>query len=82
MLLYIRERRKLLGITQEELSSRIGVTQENISRWENGIIMPQSSKLPLIAEALDCSLNELFICPTSQGTGGAKTDSAGEPMKS
>lgn len=41
--------RKKLGLTQEMLSERIGVTAQAVSKWENGVTNPDISLLPRIS---------------------------------
>ena len=48
------------GLTQNELSSAIGVAQNTVSNWENGERMPSAAMLPKIAQALNCTIDELF----------------------
>jgi transcriptional regulator with XRE-family HTH domain len=61
---FIRERRLELGLTQEELAARVGLTtrQAEISRLEQGrIALPRRERLEAIAAALDVSLGELLV---------------------
>ncbi|MBQ8372248.1 MAG: helix-turn-helix transcriptional regulator [Clostridia bacterium] len=53
----LRRKNKL---TQEELGERLGVSAQSISKWENNISMPDICLLPLIAETLGVSIDELF----------------------
>ena len=53
-------KRKEKGITQIELANLIGVTQANISAWENGIAFPTSDKLPKLAKIFGCTIDELY----------------------
>ena len=52
--------RKEQKITQEELGERVGVSNQAVSKWENGNTSPDISLLPMIASALRVSLQELF----------------------
>lgn len=42
--LEIKQKRKQLGYTQEELAIRLGVSVKTISNYENGEIIPESKK--------------------------------------
>ena len=48
----IKQRREELGISQEELAARIGLTQTQVSRYELGDSDPKASALAAIARAL------------------------------
>jgi len=56
----ISERRKLLGMSQEFLAERVGISQESLSRMEKGCIAPRFERLQLFADALGCSIPDLF----------------------
>lgn len=40
----IREQRKRLGMTQEELAKRLGVSTRTVQNWEQGGVVPATSK--------------------------------------
>jgi len=52
--------RKSCGLTQEELAEKIGVSPQSISKWENGINMPDILLLPILAEIFEVSIDALF----------------------
>ena len=56
----IKARRRKLGMNQDELARRLGLTQANISRIEANVKGPSADMLPAIAEALDCDVRELL----------------------
>ena len=56
----IRQNRIKSGMTQEQLASRLCVTAQAISKWENGIAMPDISLLPIISETFGISIDDLF----------------------
>lgn len=56
----IKSLRLKSGMTQEQLANRIGVSAQSISKWENGISMPDISLLPFIAEVFGVSIDDLF----------------------
>lgn len=55
--------REKANMEQKELGSRIGVRGNAICNWENGRGRPDISLLPLICEALNVSLYDLFAIP-------------------
>ena len=56
----IRQIRKSAGLTQEQLASRLGISAQSVSKWENDITMPDITLLPLIAETFGISIDDLF----------------------
>lgn len=59
-LLRIKEIRQKIGMSQLELAEKIRVNQTAISQWERGAAYPACEKLPALASALDCTINDLF----------------------
>lgn len=58
--LSIAELRKEKGATQSELAEYLGVTFQSVSKWENGITMPDISLLPMIADYFQVSVDEIL----------------------
>lgn len=58
--LFIANKRKELGMTQENLANIIGITPQAVSKWENGIGYPDVTLFSDIAKALNVSVSELF----------------------
>ena len=56
----ILDRRKALGLTQEALGERLGVTGQAVSKWETASALPDVLLLPELCRALELSLDELF----------------------
>lgn len=56
----IRTRRKQLGMTQEQLAEMLGVGHQAMSRIEQGHMAPKMDRLPALAQALQCTVSELF----------------------
>lgn len=56
----VSERRRLLGMSQEVLAERVGISQESLSRMEKGVIAPRFERLQQFADALGCSIPDLF----------------------
>ena len=57
---FISKCRKDKNITQEELAEKLGVTNKTVSRWENGVNMPDYSVLKELCNILDIDVNELL----------------------
>lgn len=56
----IRDRRRAMDMTQEQLAERLGVTCQSVSRWENGATYPDIEFLPLLADLFGITLDELM----------------------
>jgi len=56
----IRELRKSRNITQENLAEHLDVSFQSISKWENGITMPDISIIPAIATFFSVSIDTIF----------------------
>ncbi len=52
--------RKKLGMTQEELAAKLNVSYQAVSKWENGVSMPDVSMLAPLAVTLGCSIDVLL----------------------
>lgn len=57
---FIKEKRKEKKITQDELAEKLGVTNRAISKWENGICMPDSGIMSDLCKILNITINDLF----------------------
>ena len=53
----ILDRRKALGLTQEALGERLGVTGQAVSKWETASALPDVLLLPELCRALELSLD-------------------------
>ena len=47
-------------VTRPELARRLGVSLPMVHYWATGKKLPAARRLPQIAEALDCTIDELF----------------------
>ncbi len=56
----IAQRRRALGMTQEQLADRLGVTAPAVNKWEKGSTCPDVGLLPPLARLLEIDMNELF----------------------
>ena len=58
--IFIAQLRKEKGLTQEELACILSVNNKTISRWENGVTMPDLSLLQTISKELGITVTELL----------------------
>ena len=57
---FIAECRKEKGLTQVQLAEKLGTTDKFISKWENGVCLPDSSLYEPLCNILEITINELF----------------------
>lgn len=57
---FISENRKVKGLTQEQLASKLSVSKNAVSKWERGLNLPDASIMQELCKILDITLNELF----------------------
>ena len=57
---FIAQCRKEKSLTQIQLAELLDITNQAVSKWENGRAMPDVSLLQPLCDALGISLNELF----------------------
>lgn len=56
----IAEHRKRLGLTQDALAEKLGITAQAVSKWENDLSCPDITMLPKLAEIFGISADELL----------------------
>lgn len=56
----IRNHRKNVGLTQEQVAMHLGVSAPAVNKWEKGTTCPDVSLLPALARLLRTDMNELF----------------------
>ena len=56
----IAEMRKKQGLTQQQLADKMNLSNKTISKWESGNGCPDLSNLPMLAETLGISVDELL----------------------
>lgn len=56
----IMNKRKLLGLTQQALATKLNVSFQAISKWENGTSCPEIDLLPKLASTLQTSIDSLL----------------------
>ena len=66
----IKAHRLAVNKSQRQLGEEVGVEQNTVSQWESGTRKPPSDKLPALARALDCTIDELFADETKAASDG------------
>ncbi len=49
----LKIRREELGLGQEDLAERIGVSQQTVSRWEKGLALPRPARVVELARLIE-----------------------------
>lgn len=57
---FLASLRKELGMTQEQLGDKLGITNKTVSRWEKGNYLPPAEMLKALSELYGVSINELL----------------------
>lgn len=63
----IEQLRVAQNMTQGELAEALNVDRSTVTKWETGVAMPTAAKIPQLAEALGCTINDLFKKEDSNG---------------
>lgn len=58
--------RKAKGLSQEELAVKVNVVRQTISKWEQGLSVPDSDLLIALSEALETSVSTLLGEPVTE----------------
>lgn len=56
----IRAERTRKGLSQDDLAALVGCSRQSISLYESGVVQPGVWIARKIADALDCSLDQLY----------------------
>ena len=57
---FISSKRKEKKITQSELAEKLNISDRAISKWENGICLPDAGNMPILCDILGITINDLF----------------------
>ena len=64
----IKRIRKSKGLSQEELAIKLNVVRQTVSKWENGMSVPDSCMLIMLADELNTTVSELLGEPVAEPT--------------
>ena len=67
----IRNRRELLGLTQQQLADTVGVSQPAVNQWENDAARVSWDNIGPLARALGVSAASLAALMVDDGEGGS-----------
>ncbi len=56
---FIAKRRKYMGLTQEELGERIGVSKSAVAKWETDGGIPDRDNLRRLSQVINTSIEDL-----------------------
>lgn len=74
----IQEQRKAVGLSQEQLGEKLGVSRQAISKWEADGAVPEVDKLIALGRLFQITLNELLQVDCPAGTAEEEEQAATE----
>lgn len=57
---FIAENRKKAGFSQESLAEELDISNRSVSKWERGICLPETTKMPELCKLFNITINDLF----------------------
>lgn len=60
MVMRIKECRERAGLQQKQVAESMSVLTSAVSNWESEVALPRARQLPLLAQVLGCSIDDLF----------------------
>ena len=52
--------RKKMGLSQEDLAEKLGVSRQSVSKWESNHTYPETDKIVQICNLFECSMDDLI----------------------
>lgn len=56
----LRNLRKSKKLSQEDLSEKVGVSRQSVSKWESGIAYPEMTNILILCKIFGCKINDLL----------------------
>lgn len=72
----VRMRRKMLGLSQEKLGEKLGITFQQIQKYEKGTNRVGASRLQAMADAMEVPVSYFFPDSADGAPGGLHEESA------
>ena len=57
---FIKVQRKRMNLTQKDLSEKLNISFQAVSKWENGQTLPDTTILPDLSDALEVSIDQIL----------------------
>jgi len=83
----LRDYRQRAGMTQGELAKICNVSRVSVNNWETGRGWPSAAILPMLADVLLCSIDDLYDhitdggeCPWPEDVARSTTDTGELPV--
>ena len=57
---FVAKKRQEKGFTQESLAEELDISNRSVSKWERGICLPDTAKMPALCELFGITINDLF----------------------
>ena len=77
----LRALRKARGLSQEDLAQRLHITRQTLSKWENGLSVPDAQLLLRLAEILEVSVAQLLEGSSEPGQEEGEQISVAEQLE-
>ena len=77
----LRNLRRARGLSQEDLAQRLHITRQTLSKWENGLSVPDAQLLLRLAEALEVSVEQLLDSPPADDQSGGEPDTVAKQLE-
>ena len=77
----LRTLRRARGLSQEDLAQRLHITRQTLSKWENGLSVPDAQLLLRLAEILEVSVAQLLEGSSEPGQEEGEQISVAEQLE-
>lgn len=64
--IFFKNARKESGLTQQQITDKMGIRQSNVSDWENDISRPEYEKLVELSKLYGVSVYDLLGVPDNE----------------
>lgn len=74
---FIREQRKKMGLSQQQLAGLLHVEPQTVSKWERGLGMPDYDNLDRLKQIFQCSLTDILEPPDVYASAEEEAENGG-----